>query len=90
MVISYAWLHPAPKGICLLAYSEGNHQLKSPKFVDNGPIFTIESSNLRTFSSENWYSDCKVIVKTFSDLAGGIMTLILIAECSFWLCKAKN
>ena len=34
----------ALKGIGPLVYNEGNHQLKSPNFVENRPIFAIEIS----------------------------------------------
>ena len=63
----------APKGIWLLAYKEGNYQLKSPDFVDNWPLFTIEISNPITFSSENHYTDCIVIAKTLIDSAESTM-----------------
>ena len=35
VVISYAWVHRAPKGIEPLAYNGGHQQLKRPNFVDN-------------------------------------------------------
>ena len=38
-----------PKGIWPLAYNEENHQLKSPNFVDNLQVFTIESSHAIIF-----------------------------------------
>ena len=39
----------AHKGIGPLVYNDGNHQLKSPNFVDIRPIFTIEMSYPITF-----------------------------------------
>ena len=39
----------APKGMGLLKYNEGHHQLKSPNFVDNRPIFTFEISHPNKF-----------------------------------------
>ena len=40
----------SPKGIWPLAHNEGNHRLQSLNFVDNWPIFTIESSHPNTLS----------------------------------------
>ena len=48
---------------------------------------------LITFSSENYYSDCIVIAKTFIDLAGGTMALILRQDAANFvtdLRKAKT
>ena len=39
----------APNGIGLLVPNEENHQLKSPNFVENRPIFTIEISYPNNF-----------------------------------------
>ena len=52
--------------------------------------FTIQSSHSNNFSLENYYSDCRVIAKTFLDLDEGTTTLIFMAECSNWLCRVKN
>ena len=68
----------------------GNHQPQSPNFVDNWPIFTIKSLNLKNVSSENYYADCIAIAETFLNLAKRIMAFIFMTRCSYWLCKAKN
>ena len=43
------WCTQAPKGISPLAYNEENHQLQSPNFSDNRPVFIIEISHPNNF-----------------------------------------
>ena len=56
----------APKGIWSLAYNEGNHQLRSPNFVDNWPIFTMKVDIPIIFPSENYFLVCIFMAKYFS------------------------
>ena len=60
-----------------LVCNEGKHHLKSPKFVDNRRIFTIEISYPNIFSLQNYFADCIVISKIFLDLVKGTMDRIL-------------
>ena len=77
VVISDAWLNRAPKGIGPLVHNEGNHQLKSAKFADNRPIFTIEISypNNLFFAKSICRLQCHF--NFFLDLTKGTMALIL-------------
>ena len=54
-----------------------NHQLTSLNFVGNWLIFTIESLNLKIFSSETYHLVCIAIAKSLLNLAKGTMAFIL-------------
>ena len=91
VVISYAWVHRLFQGNKTSVMQETtNSKIVTLLTIDRLPIFTIESVHTDIFSSKNKYSDCIVIAKTFLDLAKGIMVLLFMAGCSYWLRKAKN
>ena len=73
-----------------VACSEGNHQSKVLTLLIIDRFSPLKVQIPIIFSSDNYYSDCIVIAKTFIKLAGGTMALIIMAECSYWLCKIKN
>ena len=81
----------APKGIWPLACSEGNHWIKVPTLLIIDRFLPLKVQIPITFSSENYYSDCIVVAKTFIySFSWGTLALIFMAGCSYWLCKTKN
>ena len=56
----------APKRIRPLEYNGGNHQPKSPNFVDDWRIFTIEMSRYNTIVFRKLLCNCRVIAKIIS------------------------
>ena len=72
-----------------VACSEGNQsKLLTLLIIDRFSPLKVQIPII--FSSDNYYSDCIVIAKTFIKLAGGTMALIFMAGCSYWLCKIKT
>ena len=80
----------ASKGICPLAYNEGNHQLKSPNYIDNWPILPIlQSSHPNDFLFRillfRLHNHCEMVYWTNNRIASDmkspdaqVMSLLLI------------